>query len=85
MDNNGNGGATVTGKIVLELVYDCVTFQVAIAGQPMPISLAQMIVDEGARALAEQRRMAAALQLQQQMAENARAQAIVDSVRGTRH
>jgi hypothetical protein len=88
--DNGNptrtdNGVHLAGKIALVLEYDCVTHQVSIGGDTMQCSLAQMICDEGARVLAEQRRMAVAMALQQQMAERAQAQAIANSVRGGRH
>jgi hypothetical protein len=81
MSKDGNG-VRVAGEIVLELRYDCVSFQVSIGGEPMALSLAQMIVDEGARVLAEQRRLAAAMQLQKQMQEQAHAQEIARRVSG---
>lgn len=77
-----DNGVTVTGKATLVLQYDCVTYQVGIAGDVMPLSLAQMICGEAARVLDEQRRIAAAQQLRQQIAEQDIAQRIAASVRG---
>jgi hypothetical protein len=87
--DNGNptrkdNGVHVTGKIFLVLEYDCVTHQVSIGGDTMQISLAQMICDEGARVLTDQRRMATAMALQAQIKEQAQAQAIANSLRGGR-
>jgi hypothetical protein len=81
MDNNGHG-AVQTGKIVLALEYDLVTHQVTTGGDPMQVSLAQMICDEALRVLGEQRRIAAVVQLQRQMAEQARTQEIARRVGG---
>jgi hypothetical protein len=84
MSRDGNG-VTVSGKIVLQLEYDCVTHQVVISGDPMQVSLAQMICDEGSRLLMEQRRAAASMQIARAMAEQARAQEIANRVSGGRH
>lgn len=78
---NGNGKART---ITLALILDLETHQVGIGGEPMPLSLAQMICDEGARVLAEQRRIAVAQAMQQQMAEAQRTAAILGKVRGDR-
>jgi hypothetical protein len=59
--DKGNGKPTieqVEHGLVLTLIYDQGTHQVAIGGAPMPLSLAMMIVDEGKRVLEEQRRLA---------------------------
>jgi hypothetical protein len=84
-NGNENGGARIGGKMVLELEYDCTTFQVTVGGTPMPVSLAQSICDEASRLLAEQRRVAAAMQLSRQMAEQANAAEIVRRVGSGRH
>jgi hypothetical protein len=69
--SNGNGE-----RILLILGYDPRTHQVEIGGAAMPLSLAQMICDEAARVLAEQRRMAALVSLQQAAADQAIAQKV---------
>lgn len=74
---NGNGHGE---RIVLALEYDPRTHQVTIGGMPMPLSLAQMICDEAARVLTEQRRMAAIAAMQQAAAD----QAIANKVFGRR-
>lgn len=80
-DRDNDNGVRVTGKMQLVLEYDLASFQVTIGGQPMPLSLAQMICDEGARLLEEQRRIAAAKMLQQAIAEAQRDAAIAAAVR----
>lgn len=84
MENNGgNGGDNGVGvlqKHRLVLVYDTATHQVSIEGDALPLSLAQMMLDEAARVLTETRRRAAAMQIAAQMQEQARAQGIVDAV-----
>jgi hypothetical protein len=83
MYEKGNA-VKVSGKIMLALEYDCLTHQVEIGGDPMQVSLAQMICDEGSRLLAEQRRVAAAMALSRQMAEQRQAQEIANRVGGRR-
>ena len=73
--------ARLLGKMQLVLEYDLASFQVTIGGDPMVLSLAQMICDEGARLLEEQRRIAAAQMLQQRIAEAQRDAAIAAAVR----
>ena len=79
--SDGGNGVRATGKMQLVLEYDLVSFQVTIGGHPMPLSLAQMICDEGARLLEEQRRIAAAQVLQQRIAEAQRDMAIAEAVK----
>lgn len=69
-DTNGNGNGHGE-RIVLALEYDSRSHQITVGGTPMPLSLAQMICDEAARVLAEQRRMAAIVALQQAAADQA--------------
>jgi hypothetical protein len=73
MSENGESeGVRVPAKYRVTLVYDTATHQVAIEGDAIPISLGQMILDEGARVLEMTRRQAAALQLQERERANAR-------------
>jgi len=67
-----NGCVRVFQKHQLTLVYDTATHQVSIVADGLPLSLAQMICDEGARVLDGMRRMAALGQMQKEAAENAR-------------
>jgi hypothetical protein len=83
-DSNGKDGAHMAGKMQLVLEYDCLSFQVTICGDVMPLSLAQMICDEGARVLAEQRRLAAAQQLSAAMHKAAADRVMLDAVRHRR-
>lgn len=78
---DGGNGVRATGKMQLVLEYDLVSFQVTIGGHPMPLSLAQMICDEGARLLEEQRRAANAMLLQQRIVEAQRDAAIAEAVK----
>lgn len=80
---DGNG-VRVTGKLQLVLEYDLVSFQVTIGGQPMPLSLAQMICGEGARLLEEQRRVVAAKLLRQSIVEEQHNAAIAAALRNGR-
>jgi hypothetical protein len=50
----------------------------------MPLSLAMMIVSEGQRVLDEQRRVAAAMHLRQQLAEQAANEALAAALRNGR-
>ena len=78
-DNAGNGesGVKRVQQSVLSLIYDHETHQVSIGGVPMPLALAQMICDEGARVLEQQRRVAHMRALAQQAQDAARVQAIL--------
>jgi uncharacterized membrane protein len=60
---------------------DCTTLAVTMGGAALPISVAQYIVDEAARQLAEQRRIAAALQLKANIEAAAATQKLRDSIR----
>ncbi len=82
MGEDGNptrkdGGVVVRSVIVLAFEYDLDTHQVVIGGQPMQLSLAQMIAGEGMRVLEEMRKLAA-LQALQRAAADAR---LADMVR----
>jgi len=81
--DKGNGhppSLETSAGLRLELTFDLASCQLTIGGDVMPISLAQMIVDEAARLLAEQRRMAAAQQLGKAITDAAHVQHILDSV-----
>ena len=81
-DGNGKGnGVTRHPVVVLSFTLDLETYQVSIGGQPMPVSLAQMIAGEGMRVLEEQRRAAAAMILRQQLAEQATNEAVAAALR----
>lgn len=79
MPDNGHSTARQT---ILTFVYNHETHQVSIEGDRMPLSLSQMIAGEGMRLLEEQRKLAAVREVRKTLAEEARTQAIVDSVRG---
>ncbi len=85
MSFNGDGGG-VHSKNTVELILtmETDTFQVTIGGDVMAISLAQMIVDEGARLLESQRRLAQAQMLKQHMAQEAADEAIRQALAGGR-
>ena len=80
-DNGKENGVTHHPVAVLSFTLDLTTYQVAIGGQPLPLSLAMMIAGEGMRLLEEQRRTAAALMLRQQLAEQATNEAIAAALR----
>jgi hypothetical protein len=81
-DNAGNGnGVTHSPVAVLTFTLDLTTHQVAIGGQPMPLTLAMMIAGEGMRILEEQRRVAAAMVLRQQLADQAANKAVAAALR----
>lgn len=63
------GLVQVSGVVRLELTMDFGTGALSIGGDVVPISVGQAILDEAARVLEEKRRVAAALQLRQVMAE----------------
>ncbi len=79
--SNGENGVTHHPVAVLTFTLDLTTFQVAIGGQPLPLSLAMMIAGEGMRLLEEQRRMAAAQMLRQQLQEQAANEAVAAALR----
>ena len=81
MPNRAMGEAVSRSTLVLE--YDGETHQVIIGGDPMPISLAQMICGEAQRVMDEKRRAAAAMMLQREIAANGTARAIAE--RALRH
>lgn len=78
---DGGNGVERHAVMVLSFTLDLTTWQVAIGGQPMPLSIAQMIADEGMRVLAEQRKVGAALALRQQLAEQAENEAVAAALR----
>lgn len=57
---NGSSEKPAGRSYTLALSYSEETHQVSIGGDPMPLSLAQMLCNEGLRVLEEQRRIAAA-------------------------
>ena len=59
----------VSGTVRLELTMDFATGALSIGGDAVPISVGQAILDEAARVLEEKRRVAAAMQLRQAMAD----------------
>lgn len=79
--SNGENGVTHHPVAVLTFTLDLTTFQVAIGGQPLPLSLAMMIAGEGMRILEEQRRLAAAQMLRQQLQEQAANDAVAAALR----
>jgi len=85
LDNGaGNGkenGVTHHPVAVLSFTLDLTTFQVAIGGEPLPLSLAMMIAGEGMRLLEEQRRVAAAMMLRQQLADAAANEVVAAALR----
>ena len=84
--SNGNGnGVRVLQKVTLTFVYDTSNHQVTIEGDTMQISLAQMIAGEGLRVLDEKRRMAAAMQLQELMRQQAADAAVAAALRNGQH
>jgi hypothetical protein len=82
--SNGESGVTHHPVAVLTFTLDLTTYQVAIGGQSLPISLAQMIAGEGMRILEEQRRVAAAMMLREQLAEQAANEAVATALRKPR-
>lgn len=78
---NGEHGVTHHPVAVLTFTLDLTTFQVAVGGQPLPLSLAMMIAGEGMRLLEEQRRAAAAMMLRQQLADQAANEAVAAALR----
>jgi hypothetical protein len=83
-DENGTAGADATHQTMIVLKLDLETFQVALGGDVMPISLAQMMCEEALRVLGEQRRLAAAKQLGEAIQDAARTKEILDRVGGRR-
>jgi len=81
---NGERGIEHHPVALLTLTLDLTTHQVAIGGQSLPLSLAQMIVGEGMRLLEEQRRMAAAQMLRQQLVEQVENDRIAAALRSGR-
>ncbi len=71
-----DGGVEFRRVVVLAFEYDLDTHQVAIGGQPMPLSLAQMIAGEGMRVLEEHRKLAALQALQRAAADAALAERV---------
>lgn len=69
---------------VLSFEYNHETHQVSIGGTPMQLSLAQMIAGEGLRVLEEQRKLAGARLLRQQLAEEDQNARIAASLRNGR-
>jgi hypothetical protein len=59
----------VDGTVRLELTMDFGTGALSIAGDVVPISVGQCILDEAQRVLEEKRRVAAALQLRQSIVD----------------
>jgi hypothetical protein len=74
----------ISKSYVLTLTYSPVSHQVTVGGESMPISLAQMIVGEASRLLEEQRRVASAQLLRQQLAQEQENARIAAAVRGQR-
>ena len=81
-DANGNGERGVEHVKVPTIIItlDPGTLIVSYKCDGLPIAVAQMMVDEVRRTLDIQRRQAAAIQLQQQVAEQRRAGALADSL-----
>lgn len=79
MSDSGNvNGVRVFQKIELKIVYDTGTHSLGIEAENVPIALGQMMLDEAQRILSEKRRLAAALQLQKDIAENQRVHSILE-------
>jgi hypothetical protein len=85
LDNGDNAekgnGVTRHPVAVLSFTLDLTTYQVAVGGQPLPLSLAMMIAGEGLRILEEQRRVAAAMMLRQQLQEQAANEVVAAALR----
>lgn len=82
-ENGGNGNGTDKPReAVLTLTYNLDTCQVAIGGDPIPVALGQMMLDEAQRQLEQMRRLAAAQGLAAAAAETRRVQDLVSRARG---
>ena len=79
---NGNGNGTAARTSTLVLTYDHETHQVLISGDPLPVSLGQMMLDEAARVLDELRRHASVQKLREQLTQQQRAAQILEMTRG---
>lgn len=82
---DGNGDGRPATKLTLTLTYDVESFQVSIGGDQIPLSLAQMMLDEAGRGLEQQRRIAAAAALRDQMAHSAAMGRVAIDVMNRRH
>jgi hypothetical protein len=80
---NGNG-VDKAREVVLTLTYNLDTCQVAIGGDPIPVALGQMMLDEAGRQLEQLRRVAAAQGLAAAAAEQRHVQDLVSRTRGGR-
>lgn len=68
-NTDGENGVTHTRVTVVTLTFDHSTNLVSVEAHGAIIALVQMIVDEAGRSLDIQRRQAAAIEFQKQMAE----------------
>jgi hypothetical protein len=71
-------------EVVLTLTYNLDTFQVTIGGDPIPVALGQMMLDEAGRQLEQMRRLGAAHELAALAADAKRVQGILSRTRGGR-
>lgn len=77
-NNNGEHAVDHQRVTVIHVAYNHETCMVSASMKDVPISLAQMMLDEAVRQLDIMRRQAAAMQMRQQLAD----QALMDSIAG---
>jgi hypothetical protein len=82
--SNGAGGVESTRVTVIHVTFNHDTSEVAIGCKDTPIALAQMMLFEAAQQLEMMRRQAAAMQVREQLLEQAKNQAIADALRNRR-
>lgn len=83
-NQNGEHGVDHQRVTVIQVAYNQETTMVSFSMKDVPISLAQMMLDEAVRQLDIMRRQAAAMQLRQQMVDQQLMDEIAGKARGGR-